>query len=120
MDFILDNKRQFVASSNCDTLLEILKLKHIGLSSERIEELFQEQGDAGLMTPKPARKPGSVEVWSHVIIDEGVELMIEPTRIDSSQVQVGGLPQADFECQNHPVGISQEKRHPSMWNKLSY
>jgi DNA-binding transcriptional MerR regulator len=75
-------------------LLEIRKWQQAGLSLERIQQLLQEQDEVGLVPPKPVRKPGSVEVWSHVVIDEGVELMIEPTRADLSPEQVRALARA--------------------------
>ncbi len=75
-------------------LLEIRKWQQAGLSLERIQELLRDQGDAGLVPPRPARKSGSVEVWSHVVIDEGVELMVEPGRADLSPQQVRDLAKA--------------------------
>ncbi|MBL8199895.1 MAG: MerR family transcriptional regulator [Chromatiales bacterium] len=59
-------------------LLTIRKWTEGGLSLERISELLR--GDEpGVPAPKP-RKPGSVEVMSHLVVADGVELVIEPGR----------------------------------------
>ncbi len=84
-------------TKHLNQLLDIRKWQQAGLSLERIQELLQEQDDVGLLPPKPARKPGTVEVWSHLVIGEGVELMIEPSRADLSPEQVRSLAKAVME-----------------------
>ncbi len=81
-------------TKHLNQLLEIRKWQQAGLSLERIQELLQEQGNPDLIPPKPVRKPGSVEVWSHLVVGEGVELMIEPGRADLSPEQVRALANA--------------------------
>ena len=58
-----------------EQLLTIKKWKDAGLSLEKIAELLS--GKEADMPP-PSRTPGSVEVWSHVVIDHGVELHLNP------------------------------------------
>ncbi len=66
--------------SHLEQLLEIRKWQDAGLSLERIREL-QVDGDGDKPVPPPrARQPGSVEVWSHLHIDDGIELNLEPVR----------------------------------------
>ncbi len=75
-----------------DQLLEIRKWRRAGLSLERIRELMGGTGGEGaLRPPAPPRRKGSVEVWSHVVIDDGVELAIEPKRSGLSPEQVRKL-----------------------------
>jgi len=63
-----------------EQLIEIRKWQQAGLSLERIRELLtMDKTGAPLPPPKP-REKGSVEVRSHVMVDEGVELTIDPTR----------------------------------------
>ncbi|MEO5351463.1 MAG: MerR family transcriptional regulator [Magnetococcus sp. YQC-3] len=58
-----------------ETLLTIRKWKQAGLTLERIAELLT--GSQSEIPPL-SRPPGSVEVWSHVVIDAGIELHINP------------------------------------------
>lgn len=68
-----------------DQLLLIRKWTAAGLSLERIRELLHgEQPPA----PPRARGIGSVEVRSHLMVAEGVDLVIEPGRAGLSPEQV--------------------------------
>lgn len=62
-----------------EQLLEVRKWQQAGLSLERIRELLQAEDQAVAPPPKP-RQRGTVEVWSHIVIDEGIELSIDPRR----------------------------------------
>ena len=57
-----------------------------GLSLERIGELLKQQA-AGPLPPTP-RRAGTVEVWSHLVISDGVELNLEPSRAGLSPEQI--------------------------------
>jgi len=80
-------------SKHLNQLLEIRKWQQAGLSLERIQELLQAPDSVDLLPPKPERKAGSLEVWSHLVIAEGVELMIDPGRAGLSPQQVKVLAQ---------------------------
>ena len=60
-----------------EQLLTIRKWQRSGVSLERIGELL-----AGDDTPPPARPrgAGSVEVWSHLVVADGIELTVEAGR----------------------------------------
>jgi DNA-binding transcriptional MerR regulator len=60
-----------------EQLLTVRKWTEAGVSLERIRELLA--GDAPPVPPRP-RGAGSVEVWSHLVVADGVELMVEPMR----------------------------------------
>ncbi|RJR21413.1 MAG: MerR family transcriptional regulator [Desulfobacteraceae bacterium] len=85
-------KGAYYTHSHLEQLLEIRKWKEAGLSLERIEEIVaakREGSEYGRPTPPPARrKRGSVEVWSHIIIDDGVEIHLEPGRSGLSPEEV--------------------------------
>jgi DNA-binding transcriptional MerR regulator len=70
------------------TLLRIKALTESGISLERIREVLTE-GEEPL--PARRRKPGSVDVRSHVLIAEGVELQISPEEADLSPEQTRSL-----------------------------
>jgi len=57
-----------------------------GLSLERIGEVLKQQS-GGPLPPTP-RRPGTVEVWSHLVVADGVELTLEPGRAGLSPEQV--------------------------------
>lgn len=77
-------KGAYYTHGHLEQLLAIRKWKTAGLSLERILELKGSQatdGGAGKPLPPPRQKrPGDVEVWSHLHISDGVELHIEPQR----------------------------------------
>jgi len=67
-----------------EQLLAIRKWKDAGISLERIREIIEtESGTSSGYKPLPpprVRTEGTVEVWSHLYIADGVELSIEPKR----------------------------------------
>jgi DNA-binding transcriptional MerR regulator len=66
------------------TLLRIKSLSESGISLERIREVLTEVEEP---LPIRRRKPGSIDVRSHVLIAEGVELQISPEEADLSPEQ---------------------------------
>jgi DNA-binding transcriptional MerR regulator len=76
-----------------EKLLEIRKWTRAGLSLERIRELLSPASDGAPVPPVPPRHAGSVEVWSHVVLGDGVELAVEPKRAGLSPEQVRALAQ---------------------------
>jgi len=73
-----------------EQLLEIQKWQKAGLSLERIAELLIAPDGASL-PPMQRRKPGEVQVWSHLFIGEGVELLIDPQQSDLDPKQIREL-----------------------------
>jgi len=68
-----------------EQLLLIKKWTAAGLSLERIRDLLH--GADAPAPPRP-RMPGSVEVCSHLLIADGIELVIEPGRAGLSPEQL--------------------------------
>ena len=88
-------KGAYYTHQHLEQLLTIRKWKEAGLSLERIQELLT-GGDQLAASDKPIppfrpKKAGSAEVWSHLYIDDGVELHIEPQRSGLSPEQVRAL-----------------------------
>ena len=88
-------KGAYYTHSHLEQLLAIRKWKEAGLSLERIQEILGDQNQAaepGKLTPPPRLKmTGSIEVWSHLHIKDGVELNIEPQRSGLTPEQVRAL-----------------------------
>ena len=61
-------------------LLEIKKWQKAGLSLDRIKEIVRNENTDELIPPVKIQQPGSVEVWSHLLISDGISLQIEPNR----------------------------------------
>lgn len=75
-----------------DQLLQVRKWQLAGLSLERIGELLRQpapRGDAPL--PPTPRRAGTVEVWSHLVVSDGVEIVLEPGRAGLTPEQVRAL-----------------------------
>jgi DNA-binding transcriptional MerR regulator len=79
-------KGAFYTQRHVEQLLLIRKWQLAGLSLERIGELLRQQ-DSGPLPPAP-RRPGTVEVWSHLVVADGVELTLEPGRAGLTPEQV--------------------------------
>ena len=75
--------------AHVDQLLNVKKWTLAGLSLDRIREMKDAGPEPALTIP--TRRPGSVEVWTHLMVDEGVELVIEPKRAGLSPEQVRHL-----------------------------
>lgn len=73
-----ETRAAYYTDQHLQQLLTIKKWTDAGLSLDRIRELL-EGADPAVPPPRP-RKPGSVEVMSHLIVADGVELVIEPGR----------------------------------------
>ena len=79
-------KGAYYTQRHVEQLLLVRKWQLAGLSLERIGELLRQQ-DAGPLPPTP-RRPGTVEVWSHLVVADGVELTLEPGRAGLTPEQV--------------------------------
>ena len=69
-----------------EQLLQVRKWSLAGLSLERIAEVMNQAAD-GPLPPTP-RRAGTVEVWSHLVVADGVEVTLEPGRSGLTPEQV--------------------------------
>lgn len=79
-------KGAYYTQHHVEQLLLVRKWQLAGLSLERIGELLKHQA-AGPLPPTP-RRAGTVEVWSHLVVADGVELILEPGRAGLTPEQV--------------------------------
>ena len=79
-------KGAWYTQRHVEQLLLVRKWQLAGLALERIGELLKQQ-DAGPLPPTP-RRAGTVEVWSHLVVADGVELTLEPSRAGLTPEQV--------------------------------
>ena len=71
-----------------EQLLQVRKWSDAGVSLERIRELLS--GEAPPVSPRP-RAAGTVELWSHLVIADGLELSMEAGRAELSPDQAREL-----------------------------
>ncbi len=71
-----------------EQLLAINKWRKAGLSLQRIHELLRQQQEPEDFLPR--RQAGQVEVWSHLTVDNGVEIHVESGQagLDPEQVRL--------------------------------
>lgn len=72
--------------AHLEQLLLIKRWTAQGLSLDRIRELLS--GEAEDITPPRPRRPGAIEVCSHLLIADGLELVIEPSRAQMTPEQL--------------------------------
>ena len=88
-------KGAYYTHRNLEQLLTIRKWKEAGLTLERIQDLLTsetEVSDSGIPLPPPRpKRPGSIEVWSHILISDGIEIHIEPNRSGLTPEQIRSL-----------------------------
>ena len=73
------------SSRHLEQLLTIRKWQRAGLSLERIREILQSGQEA--VPPRP-RGAGTIEVWTHLVVADGIELTLEPGRAKLTPEQV--------------------------------
>jgi DNA-binding transcriptional MerR regulator len=79
-------KGAYYTGHHVEQLLLIRKWQLAGLSLDRIGELLKQQ-TSGPLPPTP-RRAGTVEVWSHLVVADGVEITLEPGRAGLNPEQV--------------------------------
>jgi len=88
-------KGAFYSHSHLEQLLSIRKWKAAGLSLERIQEILTGEKDVyhshKPVPPPLPKKQGLVEVWSHMYLDDGIEIHIEPKRAGLSPEKIRAL-----------------------------
>ena len=80
----------FYTRRHLDQLLVVLNLQRKGMSLEAIRE-FATRAESAQVARVAPRVPGGVEVWTHLNVEDGVELHIEPGRAGLSPEQVRSL-----------------------------
>ena len=82
---ISETRAAHYTSRHLDQLLRVKQLTEAGVSLERIREVM-----AGGDTPVPTRqrRPGSIEVRSHLFVAPGLEIQISPEEAGMTPEQV--------------------------------
>ena len=79
-------KGAFYTQHHVEQLVLVRKWQLAGLSLDKIGDVLKHQA-SGPVPPTP-RGAGTVEVWSHLVVAEGVEVNLEPGRAGLSPEQV--------------------------------
>lgn len=82
-----EKRSAYYTAAHLDQLLTIRKWQGAGLSLDRIRELLSEP-PSGLLPPPKPRGAGTVEVWSHLVVTDGLEITLEPGRAGMTPEQV--------------------------------
>lgn len=82
-----DRRGAFYTESHLAELLRIRQWQEAGLSLDAIGELLLAKREA----PVSPSRPGTIEVRSHLIVAEGLELMVAPERAGLTQAQLRQL-----------------------------
>lgn len=85
-----EKKAAYYTATHIDQLLTIRKWQKAGLSLDRIREI-NATPEPGLLPPTRPRGAGTVEVWSHLVVADGLEITLEPTRTGLSFDEVRTL-----------------------------
>lgn len=72
-------------AKHLEQVLLVKKWTSAGVSLERVKALLHGEGPA---VPPRAKRPGAIEVCSHLHVADGLEMVIEPTRAQMSPEQV--------------------------------
>ncbi len=82
-----EKRAAYYTPHHLEQLLVLRKWQQAGLSLERIREILGNSDHTDLPPPRP-RGSGSVEVWSHLVVAEGLEVTLEPGQAGLSPEQV--------------------------------
>ena len=82
-----EKRAAYYTAAHLDQLLTIRKWQHAGLSLDRIREILSGP-EARALPPARPRGAGTVEVWSHLVVTDGLEVTLEPGRAGLSPEQV--------------------------------
>ena len=79
----------FYTRRHLERLMAIQAWRKAGLSLDRIRELLEAGEKPGPVPRLRKREPGTVEVWSHLVLGEGLELIVEPRQagLDPEQLR---------------------------------
>lgn len=82
-----EKRAAYYTPAHLEQLLTIRKWQNAGLSLERIREILSGP-DVGMLPPVRPRGAGTVEVWSHLVVSDGLEITLEPGRAGMSPEDV--------------------------------
>lgn len=81
-----EKRSAYYTTTHLEQLLTIRKWQQAGLSLDRIREILTDPHD-GFLPPLRPRGAGTVEVWSHLVVSDGLEITLEPSRAGLSSEQ---------------------------------
>lgn len=82
-----EKRAAYYTAAHLEQLLTIRKWQNAGLSLDRIREILAGP-DAGALPPVRPRGAGTLEVWSHMVVTDGLEVTLEPGRAGLSPEEV--------------------------------
>ena len=80
-----ETRAAYYTNTHVDQLMDVRKWTDAGVSLDRVRELL---GGGETEVPPRPRGAGTIEVWSHLVVADGVEVNLEPSRAELSPEQV--------------------------------
>lgn len=107
-----EKRNAYYTAQHLDQLLSLRKWQAAGLSLERIREILSEPA-SGLLPPIKASAPGTLEVWTHLIVADGIVLTMEPGRARLGPEQVREFARAVTESYQQicPTNLAKDADH---------
>lgn len=99
-----EKRGAWYTATHLEQLLRVRQWRESGLSLDAIADLLASRGTA----PRPTPRPGSLEVRSHLLVAEGVELSVSPERSGLTSRQVRELFRAVRQAHARIAGADSE------------
>lgn len=103
-----ETRAAYYSDRQIEQLLTIRKWTEAGLPLERVRQLLE--GADPAVPPPPPRQAGSVEVMSHLVVADGVELVVEPGRAGLDPKEVRELFKSVLEAYGRLVHYKEKRR----------
>ncbi len=78
-----EKRAAFYTALHLEQLLTIRKWQNAGVSLDRIREILAKP-EMGDLPPSRPRGHGTVEIWSHLVVTDGLEVTLEASRAGMS------------------------------------
>ncbi len=102
-----ETRAAYYTDRHIEQLLTIRKWTDSGLSLDRVRQLLE--GAEPAVPPPPPRRAGSVEVMSHLVVADGVEVVVEPGRAGLKPGEVRELFRAVLEAYGRIVNKEKDE-----------
>lgn len=104
-----EKRGAWYAARHLEQLLRIRQWRESGLSLDAIAQLLV----AGADVPRPPARPGSMEVRNHLLVADGIELVVSPDRARLSAAELRALFRAVQQAYHHITQHPPAQKEPA-------